>query len=343
MEPVLRRALRGPCAVPSGSSLLIAVSGGADSTALLLGLARLAAGFGLTLHAAHLHHGLRGPEADADLEHVRGLCARAGVPLLFARWNTARRMRARGISGQNGLRVLRREFLRAAARRTGARAVATGHTADDQLETLLMRLARGAGLAGLGGMRERHGGWIKPLLEATRDEIEADLVRAGIRWCEDRSNTDPAYLRNRIRHEVVPALVRAMAPGRPAGGARAALARHASEASREAREARIALADWTSLVLPGVYRIQGTEFELDSEGVAPYPIAARRLVLATLWQRLPGALPGLTRRHLESLDRLAMKGRPGSSVALPGGWVACRERGSLRFRRQGIHQDMETR
>jgi len=205
--------------------VLVALSGGPDSTALLLGLARIAPEFGLSVDAAHLHHGLRGADADTDLDHVRALCARAGVALRAARWNTRRRMQARGLTGQNGLRVLRREFLRAAARRAGARAVATGHTADDQLETLIMRLARGASLAGLGGMRERRGGWIKPLLEVTRAEIEADLTRAGIAWREDRSNADPRYLRNRIRRDAIPALLRAVAPGVPERTSRARLAR----------------------------------------------------------------------------------------------------------------------
>ena len=107
------------------------------------------ADLGLRLHAAHLHHGLRGAEADADLEFVRALCERLGVPLTAARWDTRARLRRRGLSGQAGLRTLRREFLLAAARRAGAHAIVTAHTADDQLETLLMRLARGAGLSGL--------------------------------------------------------------------------------------------------------------------------------------------------------------------------------------------------
>lgn len=343
MEPLLRRALSGSCRLPQGSSLLIAVSGGADSMALLLGLRRVAPERGLALHAAHLHHGLRGAAADDDLEHVRRWCARIAVPLIAARWDTRRRMKARGLSGQDGLRVLRREFLRRAARRAGARAIATAHTADDQLETLLMRLARGAGLAGLGAMAPRRGLWLKPLLAATRSEIEADLVRAGVSWREDVSNADRSYFRARIRRDVVPALAAAAWPQAPLPMARKALARHAGAAATEARAARRALGRWTRFVLPAVSRIQPDEFRLDSARVAPYPIAARRLVLASLWQRLPGSLPGLTRRHLDSLDRLAVRGRPGSCVALPGGWIAQRGRGTLHFRRRSIHQDMEAR
>src|ERR1043166_5646723 len=97
LEPVLRRALRGPCRLPPGSTLLVAVSGGADSTARLVALASLAREFGIRLHVAHLHHGLRGPDADADLRHVRALCARLDLPLTAARWDCAARMRRREI------------------------------------------------------------------------------------------------------------------------------------------------------------------------------------------------------------------------------------------------------
>src|SRR5204863_2784994 len=117
-----------------------------------------------------------------------------------------------------GLRTVRREFLGAAARRVGARAIATAHTADDQLETLLMRLARGTGLRGLGAMAPRHGRWLKPLLLATRGDVERDLGRAGLDWREDGSNADGAHFLNRIRHGVIPALVTAAGPqSRPAG------------------------------------------------------------------------------------------------------------------------------
>jgi tRNA(Ile)-lysidine synthase len=138
IEPVLRRALRGPCALPAGARALVAVSGGADSTALLVALSSVAREFGLLLTAAHLHHGLRGPDADADLAHVRDLCKRLGVPLRAARWDARARMRREGLSGEAGLRTLRRRFLRTEATRAGATVILTAHTADDQLETVLM-------------------------------------------------------------------------------------------------------------------------------------------------------------------------------------------------------------
>jgi tRNA(Ile)-lysidine synthase len=194
--------------------VLVAVSGGADSTALLLGLHHLAHALGLELHAAHLHHGLRGADADRDLAFVRALCRRLRIPLAWRRIDARAGMARRRLSGQDGLRRLRREFLRAEAARAGAAAIATAHQADDQLETLLMRLARGTGASGLGGIPPRRGLWIRPLLQATRADVEHDLRVAGQPWREDRSNRDPAYLRNRLRHRAIPALVAAIEGGR---------------------------------------------------------------------------------------------------------------------------------
>ncbi|HEY6865884.1 MAG TPA: tRNA lysidine(34) synthetase TilS [Candidatus Eisenbacteria bacterium] len=331
LEPAVRRALRGPCRLPAGARALVALSGGADSVALLIALHRVAPEFGLSVHAAHLHHGLRGREADRDLAFARALCARLGVPLRWARWDTRARMRRRGLGGQAGLRTLRREFLAAAARRARATAIATAHTADDQLETVIMRLLRGAGLAGLAGMRPRRGRWIKPLLEATRAEIEADLRRAGEDWREDRSNGDPAYLRNRVRHRVIPALLAALGPAGARAGARAALARRVGRAAAEAGGAARALERWAGRVLSRHARIQGGEIALDPRGMRLYPSVARHMILRRFWATGAPGRGGLTHRHLEQLSRLVEGTRGGARVALPGGAEAVRERGWVRL------------
>ena len=346
VEPALRRALRGPGA-PSRApgdapaTLLVAVSGGADSTALLLGLHRLARESRLRLHAAHLHHGLRGPEADADLGFVRALCARLGVPLTAARWDTRARMRHRGLAGQDGLRTLRREFLLAAARRAGARTIATAHTADDQLETLLMRLGRGAGPSGLAGMRPARtsrsgaGGrvvWLKPLLGVTRADIESDLGRAGQAWREDRSNRDPHYTRNRVRHEAVPALVGALLPGIEPGRARALLARRAARAAAGALAATEALETLARRALTRSGRIQAGGATLERRRLRALPEALRAAVLAGWWRRVGPASVGLTHRHLTALEGLIDRARGDGIIQLPGGWTAERDREVIRLR-----------
>ena len=322
IEPVLRRALRGTCGSPAGATLLVAVSGGADSTALLVALASVAREFQLHLHAAHLDHGMRGRRSAADAQHVRALCERLGVPLITARWDARTRMAAAGTSGEAGLRTLRRRFLRAAMRIADASAIVTAHTADDQLETLLMRLARGTGVRGLAGMRPRHRVWLKPLLEATRHDVERDLTQANIAWREDASNRSRAYLRNRIRLDVVPALLAAFAPGKGAdASARASLARRAGAAAGElrlaaallARRARSAFARATA---------SSDALALDSRTLAAYPEAIQRCVLQLLWRRAGSAHAGLSRRHLDAVQRLVLSRRGGSVVALPQGWTA---------------------
>jgi len=354
IEPVLRRALRGSCSVARGGHVLVAVSGGADSTALLVGLHRIAGEFAITLTAAHLHHGLRGADADADLAAVRVLCAGLEIPLIAARRDTRRLMRSRGLTGQAGLRTLRREFLGLAARRAHATAIATAHTADDQLETMLMRLGRGTGLVGLGGMAPKRGRWIKPLLEATRRDIEFDLTRAGIPWREDMTNAGHQYLRSRIRHDAIPALIAAYAgasarapsqapPRRTAGttgtlpGAaetRAGLARAVAAAAKEARSAARMIERRAIRVLGDICRIERGEFRLDSSRVASYPLALRRALVRQLWKSLAPSAVGLTRRHFDLLDRLLVASSGRARIELPAGVEAWRDRQWLCWRQR---------
>jgi tRNA(Ile)-lysidine synthetase-like protein len=343
----------------------VAVSGGADSTALLVALASIAREHGLSLHAAHLHHGLRGREADADRRFVRVLCARLGVPLTTARRDGRALMRRGGAAGEAGLRAIRREWLSAVARRAGAAGIATAHTADDQLETLLMRLARGTGLAGAAGMRPRQGAWLKPLLAVTRAEVEQDLRRHGLAWREDASNAAPGYLRNRIRHIAVPALLDALgvAASDPAAR-RAGLARRATAHAADLGEARRALARLADRALArarggaaepesavarhvgeaGAHgrarsgRPMAATASYDARGLSRLPSAVRRLALQRAWRESGDpASPGLTARHLAPLvAALSLRESPAETtieVALPGGWLASIRRGWLRFGR----------
>ena len=325
IEPVLRRALAGPCAIGSGDRILVAVSGGADSTALLRGLHRLAHEFGYQLAAAHLHHGLRGRDADDDRDFVSRLCDELGVPLMAARWNVRARLRSRGLSGQDGMRRLRREFLVAAAARTQARWIATAHHADDQLETLLLRLARGTGLTGLGGIAPRRGRWIRPLLEAPRAWIEADLRAAGRAWREDASNADLGYARNRARHQVIPALA-----GLLQGASRASLALKAVSVASEARAAARLLERRARA--SGVLNVDGGVV-LDCTRLASLSPLGVRWLARRAWA-MAGSRNGLTDRHLKALVRLASPGRTGQ-LDLPEGMAATRHGDRLSIRRPG--------
>ncbi|MDO8476307.1 MAG: tRNA lysidine(34) synthetase TilS [Candidatus Rokubacteria bacterium] len=193
-----------------GEAVLVAVSGGADSVALLDVLGALAPELRLTLQVVHVHHGLR-PEADADAGFAGGLCARLGIPFHLERVSVTREPPWDGLEAE--ARRARYGAFREVARRVGAQRVATAHTADDQAETVLMRLLEGAGPRGLAGIAPVRGIFIRPFLGARRADIEAHLRARGLAWVEDASNSDPRFLRNRIRHEVLPFLAEAVEPG----------------------------------------------------------------------------------------------------------------------------------
>ncbi|HET8578234.1 MAG TPA: tRNA lysidine(34) synthetase TilS [Methylomirabilota bacterium] len=186
-----------------GETVLVAVSGGADSVALFDLLRELAPALRLSLHVAHVHHGLRA-EADADADFVRGLCGALGAPFHLDRVEVRSGPPWEGLEAE--ARRARYAALLDRARALGADRIATGHTADDQAETVLMRLLGGAGPRGLAGIAPARGLLIRPLLETRRSEIEARLRERGLDWVEDRTNRDPRFLRNRIRHEVLPFL-----------------------------------------------------------------------------------------------------------------------------------------
>lgn len=242
-----------------GETVLIALSGGADSAALTDVLAGLAASFDVRLHVVHVHHGLRGPEADRDADAARALAARLGLPFhverVEVRTSAARAAHDRGWDGLEAeARRARHGALRARAAMVGAARIATGHTADDQAETVLMRLLQGAGPRGLGGIAPAHGPYIRPLIECRRETIESHLVARGLTWVEDSSNRDHAFLRNRIRHDVLPFLAARYDPDVVAALARGAAVARGLVADLERAAAAhfetLAVADRDALVLP---------------------------------------------------------------------------------------------
>jgi tRNA(Ile)-lysidine synthase len=197
------------CGLKETDLVLVAVSGGADSLALL-GCLRTA---GYPLLVASFNHRLR-PEAESDLAHVGRIVEALGLPFVSDSGDVAAYANAKGLSIEEAARELRYRFLFRAARQAGAQAVATGHTADDQAETVLMHFLRGAGLSGLKGMPPRlilplfdaQIALVRPLLGWTRAETEAYCRQNGLDYLTDSTNRDTTYLRNRLRHELLPQL-----------------------------------------------------------------------------------------------------------------------------------------
>jgi tRNA(Ile)-lysidine synthetase-like protein len=192
--------------------IVVGVSGGADSVCLLQVLCQLAQEYGLQLHVAHLNHMLR-PEAAADAAFVQELAHRRGLPV------TVGYARVGAIAGRLRLgleeagRLARYRLFDCVADRVGAQRIAVAHHADDQVETVLLNILRGAGPAGLAGMRPRRGRIIRPLLFATREEIAAYCRDQGLAWRRDASNLSREFLRNRIRHQLLPLLRKEYNPG----------------------------------------------------------------------------------------------------------------------------------
>ena len=201
------RAIRSRALLQPGQSVLVAVSGGPDSVALLSILHDLAPAWKLSLTVVHGNYGLRGVESDEDATFVTALCRRLNVPCLVRPLHVREREPGASSSLQARARELRYRLFRNLAQELPVDRVALGHTADDQAETVLLRMLRGAGLRGLAGMpytRERL--FIRPLLGVTRREILSYLAAVGLSYRSDSSNAKSVYLRNRVRQEVLPVL-----------------------------------------------------------------------------------------------------------------------------------------
>ncbi|MCG3146692.1 MAG: tRNA(Ile)-lysidine synthase [Verrucomicrobiae bacterium] len=269
---------------------LVGVSGGADSVALLDALVRL----GHRPHVCHLNHKLRGAESDGDAEFVRKLAGQYGLPVTIK----SRRVKA----DENACRQARLAFFEQVAKKTGITTIALAHTGDDQVETFLMRLIRGAGVDGLAGIwPERQMGKlrvIRPLLNVSHADVMDYLKRYRLKWREDSSNANRRFLRNRIRHELLPLLEREYN-----AGIRAALRRTAEILRAEAEADPVAMERRT---------IRGLSFEQVEELrrlAAKTPPAGKR----TLEEKFDGDLLGgkLTVRTWRAGDRfrpLGMKG-----------------------------------
>lgn len=191
----LRAFLKEQALLSPGDSVIAAVSGGADSVAMLFALYLLRDELGVTLEAAHFNHHLRGAESDRDEAFVTDFCGRYDIPLHLGS--------GRIVPGKKGLEAAARDARYAFLRRLPGK-VATAHTADDNAETVLMRLIRGTGLKGLGAIAPVSGNVIRPMLTVTRDDVEAFLEEYALPYVEDSSNAEDDFLRNRIRHGILP-------------------------------------------------------------------------------------------------------------------------------------------
>jgi tRNA(Ile)-lysidine synthase len=321
--------------------LAVGVSGGADSVALLLALHARAGELGLVLHVAHLHHGLRGAEADADLEFVRALAERLGLPFLTKHVDVA--AEAAGLPGkpaetiEEAARRLRYQWFRELMLPGAIDAVATAHTLDDQAETVIAKVLRGAWTEGIAGIhpvvRFDEGLILRPLLATRRAEIEAYLKALGQDWREDSSNRHLTFTRNRIRHELLP-LLEAWNPK---------LKEHLSQMAELARDEESWWHAEVARVAPDVMligrpvrgggRAAAEGVALDLSKLSELEVALQRRIVRYAAERLGAAVDFAS---TEKLRELALRGRAGQKGELAGGLRAERSHRELRLSIQPV-------
>ena len=304
-----------------GETVVVAVSGGADSVALLDILSRFEEQ-PLRLVVAHLNHGLRGEESDGDQEFVSRLAARYGFPCESRRVDVAGLSQSLRISLEDAGRRARYLFFDQTAQAHQAASIALAHHRDDQAETVLIRLLRGAGGAGLSAMGSCARGMLKrPLLRTSRAEIERYLKGRGLSWRTDASNADTTILRNSIRHELIPLLARY----------------NPKISERLAATAEILASDeqllegMTEAAYARLNRPEATGPMLDVEQLAAEPRGLRLRLYRRALCELRGDLQRIGLGHLEAIDRLVASGRPNSRLKLPGECTVARSYGALRF------------
>lgn len=330
-------------------SLLIAVSGGADSVALLVGCCRLAESLRLEIHAAHFNHRLRGDESDADAEWVQSLCDNLGVPLVSGKSEAGHSLENRGIEA--AARDERYQFLESTAYTVRCHWILTAHTANDQAETVLHHIIRGTGLAGLRGIPERRllrplvvpkkrtgrkkrkrvpkqilrpQAILRPMLAIRRAEVEAFLARIGQDFRTDSTNDDSRFTRNRLRHELIPLLESDFHPAVVQSLLR--LSRQAADAEETIRKMadRIAF----DCVANELFDDECEGLVLDAERLIGLPRHLCREVFVRLWDERKWPRGAMTFAHWERLATLVNgfenESQP-ASITLPGN-IRCRRK-----------------
>ncbi|MBQ5698225.1 MAG: tRNA lysidine(34) synthetase TilS [Lachnospiraceae bacterium] len=318
-----------------GDGVLAAVSGGADSVCLLLVLKALEESLGIHVAAFHLHHGLRGAEADRDERFVRELCERLQVPLYAVREDVAGYAKTHGLSEEEAGRILRYQWLEKTAGEFGCRRIATAHHKDDQTETVLMNLFRGSGLRGLGGIRpvrllSGELTLIRPLLGINRQEIETYLLEEKEAWCEDSTNKELIYARNKVRNELIP-WIREHINDR----AEEHILKTAAFAS-QADEYFVSQAE--KLLGDGFQDHEASFAEIDTVLFDSQPDIMKSYLIRAMIMKVSGSAKDISARHMDAIAALDGPGG-GTLVDLPYGLQAMRSYQKLIIRKAAAEQN----
>jgi tRNA(Ile)-lysidine synthase len=305
----MRACIEAYAMLPLGAKVIVAVSGGADSMALLSALFRLRSIYDMTLIVAHVNHQLRGEEAEQDALFVEQQAARLGLPFYQTCVDVKSLQQRSRMSVQQAARQLRYRFLLALHQALNATRIALGHTADDQAETLLMRLVRGSGPAGFAGMPAVRLPFIRPLITVSRAAICAYLQSERYSWVEDSSNTHMLYFRNCVRLDLLPKLQQY----NPQIVRRLNELADMLRADSQVLEQQVD--EWALQTLAWQPR-NGVEIDAKLFGLAP--VAVQRRLLRRVIEALVALPAAVSFRHIERLRQFIVSENQGQQCSLPG-------------------------
>lgn len=302
--------------------MLLGLSGGADSVYLTLVLQELAREWELELSLIHVNHGIRGEEADRDEQFCLAFAGERGLPVSVFRGEVPRLAEQRNRSLEETAREYRYECMAEQRRLDRIDKVAVAHHQDDQAETILFQLLRGSGLRGMGGMKPAAGHIVRPLLELRHTEIREELEACGQSWCEDSTNGEDSYLRNRIRHQVIPLLEEQVNP---------AAVEHLSQTAVQLQMMQDFLEQelekWRE-ELVSVEETGSRRFCVPVDRFLYLPMALQRELARWMLVEGAGKSRDITCRHIEALASLA-EGESGKRLDLPYGMLAGKDYNTL--------------
>jgi len=296
--------------VSPGDRVLAAVSGGADSVAMLHLLHEARGKGGYELAVAHLDHTTRGGESEEDARFVRALAERLNLPVFVETISVFERRRELKTSFQEAARIVRYDFLERTLKAWGGNKISLGHTADDQVETVLIQLLRGSGPSGLAGMPPERGSVIRPLLDSRREEIEEYLVSRQLEFRTDATNAQPLYLRNRVRSELIPVLARFNPRVRSRLLDMAEVIRQ-EDAFLDDEAHRVY--DSVVRTFPGRPRVK-----VDRKAFLALPPALQYRVIRVVIETLKHDLRQVSFQHVRQVVKLLAVPKTGKTVQLPG-------------------------
>jgi tRNA(Ile)-lysidine synthase len=310
--------------IAPGDKILVGVSGGADSIALLHVLHYFSKIQNYSLIVVHINHMARGKDSEADANFVENIAEKLKLPFYLKKIDVGVERLQLKTSFQDAARIIRYQFFEEILHTTGGNKVALGHSADDQAETILMNVIRGTGLKGLTGIPQVRGYIIRPFLETHRKDLDIYLEENNISFKDDSSNLDKKYLRNRIRHELIPHL-ETFNPG---------IKKCLEEMSGIAREEDSLLSQMVRDIFKQKSRfLEGNKKDIvwGIDDFQSYPIALRKRLVREIFCSITGDMQAITAHHVQQIISLLNSPKPGKSLNIPQGvTVTCRY-GSVLF------------